>query len=179
MMDLREAKACLDEYRISLATTCEMLRPTVAEGELGEAAGKLHGSLIAMLNTHVKEANILSIMIWKQINATLEQIVEFPDEVADLVVALNQLELATDRAAEVREEYLRKTGASKVNAKGTEVANPTAVAIEAFKREQALRRKEEREEYDRKMNQKSAPVPVETLNTPDRMGHLQRDRADR
>jgi hypothetical protein len=175
MMDLREAKACLDEYRISLATTCEMLTPTVAEGELGESVGKLHGSLIAMLNTHVKEAHILSIMIWKQINATLEQIVEFPDEVADLVVALNQLELATDRAAEVREEYLRKTGASNLNARGFDVAG-TRFIIQA---NEALGRKEEREEYDRKMNQKSAPVPVETLNTPDRMGHLQRDRADR
>ena len=122
MMDLREAKACLDEYRISLATACEMLRPTVAEGELGEAIGELNDTLIAMLNTHVKEARILSIMIWEQINATHEQIVEFPDELADLLVALNQLKLATDRAAEVREEYLRKTGASNLNARGFDVA---------------------------------------------------------
>lgn len=132
MMDLREAKACLDEYRISLATTCEMLKPNVAEGELGEAIGKLNDSLIAMLNTHVKEALVLSIMIWRQMNAIHEQMVDFPDEWADLLVALNQLKLTTDKAAEARAEYLRKAAE-----KETEIANPVVEAIREFRRTHA------------------------------------------
>jgi hypothetical protein len=132
MMDLREAKACLDEYRISLATTCEMLKPNVAEGELGEAIGKLNDSLIAMLNTHVKEALVLYIMIWRQMNARHEQMVDFPDEWADLLVALNQLKLATDRADEAQAEYLRKAAAL-----GTEIANPVVEAIRKFKQTHA------------------------------------------
>jgi hypothetical protein len=162
-MDLREAIACLDEYRISLANIGGMLRPNVAEGELGEAIKKLNDSLIETLNAQVKEAIILSIMIWTEMNATHEQVVDFPDEWADLLVALNQLKLATDTAAEARAEYLRKTAASDVNAKGNEVVN----AIKAFRRRTGLMRKEESEEYDRKMGQKSPPDLVETLNTPD------------
>jgi hypothetical protein len=80
MMDLREAKACLDEYCVSLANICGMLKPNVADGELGETMGKLNDSLIAMLNTHVKEAVILSIMIWREVNARHEQMVDFPGE---------------------------------------------------------------------------------------------------
>jgi hypothetical protein len=52
-MDLREAIACLDEYRISLANIGGMLRPNVAEGELGEAIKKLNDSLIETLNAQV------------------------------------------------------------------------------------------------------------------------------
>jgi hypothetical protein len=47
---LREAKACLDEYCVSLANTCLMLKPNVAEGKLREAIGKLNDSLIETLN---------------------------------------------------------------------------------------------------------------------------------
>jgi hypothetical protein len=65
-------------------------------------------------------------------------------------VALNQLKLATDTAAEARAEYLRKTAASNVNAKGNELKN----AIQAFKRRTGRMSKEESEEYDRKMGQK-------------------------
>jgi hypothetical protein len=156
-MDLREAIACLDEYRISLANIGGMLRPNVAEGELGEAIKKFNDSLIETLNAQVKEAIILSIMIWKEMNATHEQVVDFPDGWADLLVALNQLKLATDTAAEARAEYLRKTAASNVNAKGNEVVN----AIQAFRRRTGRMSKEQSEEFDRKMGQKSPPDLVE------------------
>jgi hypothetical protein len=159
-MDLREAIACLDEYRISLANIGGMLRPNVADGELGAALGKLNDSLIETLNAQVKEARILSILIWEEMNATHAQMVEFPDEWADLLVALNQLKLATDAAAQARAEYLRKTAASNVNAKGTETAN----AIREFRRRHGLMTKEESEEHDRNM---SPPNLAETLNTPD------------
>src|SRR6266446_3135594 len=41
-----------------------------------------------------------------------EQIVDFPGEWADLLVALNQLKLATDKATKVREEYIRRAEAA-------------------------------------------------------------------
>ena len=90
-------------------------------------------------------------------NATHEQIVDFPDGWADLLVALNQLKLATDTAAQARAEYLRKT-IPKVT---------TNEAIRAFRRRYGYMTKEESEEYDRKMGQKSPPDLPETLNTPD------------
>jgi hypothetical protein len=42
MMDLREATACLDEHRISLAAISGMLKPNVAKGEAGQAIGKFN-----------------------------------------------------------------------------------------------------------------------------------------
>jgi hypothetical protein len=104
MMDLREATACLDEHRISLATTCGMLKPNVAKGELGKVIGELNDSLIERLNAQEKDATILSIIIWEELKETHEQMVDYPGELADLLVALDQLKLATDKATEAREE---------------------------------------------------------------------------
>jgi hypothetical protein len=160
IMDLREATACLDEYRISLTNIGGMLKPNVAEGELREATEKLNESLIETLNAQIKEALVLSIMIREEMNARHERMLDFPGEWADVLVALNQLSLATDRAAEARAEYLRKAAASN--------ANPVRDAVEKFRRTQGLMGKEESEEYDRKMSQKSQPDLVETLNTNDR-----------
>src|SRR5260370_41118398 len=47
-------------------------------------------------------------------------------------------------------------------------AGRPADTIQAFKRGEGLIKKEEREEHNRKMRQKSRPDLVETLNTPDR-----------
>ena len=91
MMDLREAKACLDEYSVSLATMCAMLKPNVAQGELREAIEKLNGSLIETLDVHIKEALILSIMIQQQMNARRERMLDFAGEWADVLVAIDQL----------------------------------------------------------------------------------------
>ena len=95
-MDFREATACLDEYRISLANIGGMLRPNVADGELGEAIGKLNDRLIAMLEALVKEAIVLSIMIREEMNTRHEGMLDFPDEWAELLVALNSAQ-ARDR----------------------------------------------------------------------------------
>ena len=159
VMDLREAIACLDEYRISLANIGGMLRPNVAEGKFGEAIKKLNDSLIETLDAQVKEAKILSIMIWEEMNATHQQMADFPAEWADLLTALNQLKVATDTAAQARAEYLRKTAASN--------APKLNDALRAFRRKAGLLSKEQSEEYDRNMSQKSPPDLPETLNTPD------------
>jgi len=164
-MDLREAIACLDEYRISLANIGGMLRPNIAEGELGEAIKKLNDSLIETLNAQEKEAMILSIMIWRELKATHEQVVDFPDGWADLLVALNQLNLATDTAAEARAEYLRKKPRpANVNAKGNELKNAFQ-AVRAQTRTNEQRR--ERRIRSKDGSKKSPPDLVETLNTPD------------
>lgn len=162
MIDFQEAKACIDEYCILLANISSMLRPNVAEGELREAIGKLDDSLLPILDAHVKQARILHIMILEKTNARPEQMAVFLYEWSALLVALNKLKLATDRAAEARAEYVRRT--VTVVAKGTETVDRSAEAIQAFKRKQGRMRKEEREEYDRKMSP-SRPNPVETLNT--------------
>lgn len=67
MMDLQEAKACLDEHRIALANICGMLKPVVAEGALGETLGKLNQKLIEKLNDQEKDATILSIIIMEEL----------------------------------------------------------------------------------------------------------------
>ena len=158
-MDLREAIACLDEYRISLAKIGGMLSSNVADGELGEAIKKLNDSLIETLNAQRKEALILSILIREEMNATHEQVVDFPDEWADLLVALNQLKLATDTAAQARAEYLRKTSVSNVSVSNL---SASAQAIREFRRRTGRMTKEESEEYDRNMSQKSPPNLVNT-----------------
>ena len=106
-----------------------MLKPNVAEGKLREAIGKLNDSLIETLNAQIKEAVVLSIMILEEMIARREQMLDFPGEWADVLVALNQLSLATDRAAEARAEYLRKAAA-----KETETPNPIVEAIREYKR---------------------------------------------
>src|SRR2546422_2384795 len=114
MMDLREARACLDEHRIFLAAISDMLKPNVAKDEAGQAIGKFNDGLIETLNSQLKEPVILSILISEGITETPEQVVEFPGEGADLVVALNQLRLAIDKAAEAREVYLRQAEAASI-----------------------------------------------------------------
>ena len=170
MMDLQEAKACLDEHRIALANICGMLKPVVAEGGLGEALGKLNQNLIEKLNDQEKDATVLSIIISEEMKEAHEQLMDFPGEFADLFVALNQLRLEIGKVAEARAEYFRETAeANDVKAKGTQAGNPISMAIAEFQRRQTLMKKEEGEEYDRNMSQKSPPDLVETVNTPDRI----------
>jgi hypothetical protein len=129
MMDLREAKVCLEEYCVSLANTCGMLKPKVAEGKLGEAIEKLNDKLLAMLEAQVKEALVLSIMIREDMNERHERMVDFPGEWADVLVALNQLSLATDSAAETRTEYLRLVAVEE-----TRLVSPIVAAIIEYRR---------------------------------------------
>jgi hypothetical protein len=129
MMDLREATACLDEYRSSLAFICVMLRRKVDNGEFSEAIGKLNDGLMETLEAQVKEAGILSILILEKMNATHELALVFPDEWADIWTALGQLRVATDTAAEVKSEYLRKIAAN--TAEVTE--SPSAKLIREFR----------------------------------------------
>jgi hypothetical protein len=166
MMDFREATACLDEYRTSLANICGMIKPPVAKGELGEVIGKINNSLIEILNEQIKEAVILSVMIHEEMNTTKEQLVDFPGEWADVLVALNQLRLATDSGAEVRAEYFRKTAeANDVKDKGTQAGNPVSISIAEFKRSIGWQSDEEAQEEIDMLTKKAALI----LNTPNRI----------
>jgi hypothetical protein len=88
-------------------------------------------------------------MVWEEMKATRQEVGDFPDQWTDLLVALNQLRLATDTAAEARTEYLRKAAV-----KETEIANPIAAAVIEFRRTWAIR-EAENEEYVRKMSRKN------------------------
>src|SRR5713101_759229 len=131
MMDFREAIACLNEYQNSLANICRMLKPSVAQGELGDALRKLDEKLLELLDAEIKDALRLSIIIWEKLGE-IPEVVDFTDELADLLVALNQLELRINEAREACAEYLRQIAASSVKAKKTE--SPTAVAIRDYLR---------------------------------------------
>jgi hypothetical protein len=148
-MDLRQAKACLDEYRISLDAKCGMLKRNAADGALRDAVEKLNDSLSASLEVHSEEALILSIIIRRQMIAREDQILDFPDEWAELDFALNKLKVATDQAEQARAEYLRTKKADEGKKKGKEEPNATVLAIQKFKHEKGLMKNQEREEYDR------------------------------
>ena len=112
MMDLREATACFDEHRISLAAISGMLKPNVAEGEAGQAVEKFNARLVETLNSQLQHAVILSIVVCEEMKETPEQLLEFPSELADFFVALNQLRLNIDKATEVGAEYRRQAEAA-------------------------------------------------------------------
>lgn len=149
-MDLREAKACLNEYRISLNATCGMLKPVAgAEGELRNAVEKLNDGLIATLGVHRKEAIILSIAIQEELTARINQMQDFPDEWTEVVAALNELKVATDKAGQVKAGHLRAIAADESKKEGIPVLNLTVLAIDKFRREHGMMNDQEREEYDR------------------------------
>src|SRR5437667_7784866 len=112
MMDLREATACLDEHRILLAAISDMLKLNVAKDEAGQAIGKFNDGLIETLNSQLKDAVILSILVCEEMTEIREQLMDFPGELADFFVALNQLRLVIDKATGVSEEYRRQAEAA-------------------------------------------------------------------
>jgi hypothetical protein len=167
MIDLQEAAACLDEHRILLAATSGMLKPDVAEGEAGQAIGNFNDRLIETLNSQLQDAVILSILVCEEMKETPERLVDFPGELADFFVVLNQLRLGINKAAEAVAEFHQAAAEAKAKAV-KDNSNSTAAAVDAFRRRTGLKSKEEIEEYERErdIGQKSQPDPVETLNTP-------------
>ena len=160
-MDLREATACLNEYRNLLANICRMLKPSAAQGELGEALRKVDEKLLELLDPEIKDALRLLIIIWDELGK-IPEVVDFPEELADLLVALNQLQLGINEATEARAECQRQIAANSVKAKGAE--SPTAIAIREFLRKHRELGKEERKKYDREVGHKGPSHPGETSN---------------
>jgi hypothetical protein len=154
-MDFREAKACLDEYRISLDATCGMLNFNAAEGELRDAIIELNDSLIARLGVQEKEAIVLSILIMREMVRRNKWMPDFLEKGAHLSSALNELKVATDKASQVRADYFRKIAANNAKEAAKSAPNPIALAIEQFRRKNGLK-SQEREEYDRNMGLKTA-----------------------
>jgi hypothetical protein len=76
--------------------------------------------------------------------------------------------LVRRRAGAARDGEVRHSETVNSSLKRTEVENPTALAIRAFRRRTGRMGKEEREAYDRKIDQKSRPDLIEALNTPGR-----------
>jgi hypothetical protein len=159
MMDFREAIACLNEYRNSLANICRMLKPSDAQGELGEALRELDERLLELLDDEKKDALRLLIIIWEKLPEIIEEVVDLPEELPDLLVALNQLKLGINEATEARAEYLRKSEANNVTERGIS----TAEAIEEFMRKQRLRFKEEWDEKQRNRSQKTTSELAEPI----------------
>jgi len=120
---------------------------------------ELDERLLELLDDEKKDALRLSIIIWEKLPETIEEVVDLPEELPDLLVALNQLKLRINEATEARAEYLRKSEVNNV----TETGISTAEAIEEFMRKQRLRFKEEWDEKQRNKNQKTTPDLAEPI----------------
>jgi hypothetical protein len=107
-MDLREAKACLEEYRVSLDAMSGKLKTSTGEDKHRDAIERRKVSLIlALLEMDRKEALILSETIVLEMCARDgKQILDFLDEWTEIVGALNKLWVAIDKAQQARAEYL-------------------------------------------------------------------------
>jgi hypothetical protein len=126
-MDLREAKACLDEYRVSLDRTRGILIPSTGEGELRDAVEKRNARLMALLEVERKEALILSkTIVLEMIARDDKQLLDFL-EWAEIVDALIELWVAIDKAEQARAEYLNPDEAKE---KGKGDPNAPVVVIQ-------------------------------------------------
>src|SRR5438552_4415052 len=131
LMNFREAIICLDEYSVSIGNFSGMLKPNIAEGELGEALRKVNDALMEKLKDRIKESTILSILINEALKENREQMADLPAEWADVLEALTRVKLASNTAAEVQAEYRRQAEAASIKAKAI---NPVVAAIREYKR---------------------------------------------
>jgi hypothetical protein len=162
MMDLREATACFDEHRISLAAISSMLKPNVSEGEVGQAVEKFNARLVETLNSQLQDAIVLSIVVCEEMKEIPEQLLDFPGEFADCFMALNQLRLTIDKATEVGAEYRRQAeAASKEKERGAGVSG----GIQRFLRSIGWMSDEEAREEMNKLAKKAELAS----NTPDQL----------
>src|SRR5258706_16411553 len=124
--------------------------------------------LESSMTSQLKDAVILSILIWEEIIETPEQMVDFLGEGADLVEALNQLKLAIDKATEAVAEFHQAAAEAKAKAV-KDNSNSIAAAIDAFRRRTGRMSKEEIAEYERERDrgQKCQPDLGEPSNTLD------------
>jgi hypothetical protein len=126
-MDLGEAKACLDEYRVWLDSTRGMVKPITAEGELRDALEKRNARLMALLEVYRKEALDLSTMILLEMFAQDDrEILGFMDEWEEIFGALGELGVAIDKAEQARAEYLNPDEAKE---KGKRDPNEPVIVI--------------------------------------------------
>jgi S-adenosylhomocysteine hydrolase len=132
IMDFREAKACLDEYRISLDATCGMINSNVAKGELGDAIGKLNDSVLTMLQGHQKEALALSVLIQQEMTTRIDQMPDFLEEWTDVLVALDELRVTIDKASKVQADYLQTIAENEAKEAAKMAPHPNALAIQEF-----------------------------------------------
>jgi hypothetical protein len=133
-MDFREAKACLDEYRISLDATCGMIKSNVAKGELGDAIAKLNDRLLTMLQDQQKEALALAVLIQEEMTTQKDQMADFLEEWADVLVALNELRVTIDKASQVPVDYLRAIAENEAKEEAAKLAPyATSLAIQRFR----------------------------------------------
>jgi hypothetical protein len=107
-MDLREVKACLEEYCILVENTYSLAKAEVPDGEFREQAKELNQKFVALLNDRLKEAKILSIVIMKEMVAKYEEGDDSLDGWVDVILALDKLKVETCRVDAWRIECLRK-----------------------------------------------------------------------
>ncbi|MDO9461462.1 MAG: hypothetical protein Q7N95_15305 [Alphaproteobacteria bacterium] len=107
-MDLREVKACLEEYCILVANTYSLAKAEVPDGEFREQAKELNQTFVALLDDRLKEAKMLSIVIMKEMVAKYEEGDDSLDGWVDVMLALDKLKVETGRAGAWRDECLRK-----------------------------------------------------------------------
>jgi hypothetical protein len=112
-MDLREAKMCLDEYRVSLEKTCGLLKQRTGEGAPRDVAEKLNDDrLMALLEVDRKEALVLSGWITQEMYARDDKQI-LADEWTEILVAQHKLWDAIAKAEQVQAEYLNPEAKKK------------------------------------------------------------------
>jgi hypothetical protein len=155
-MDFCEAIACLDEYRLSLVSMCAVLDSKVTQGEHRE----FNDRIIAAIDGHVNEAVTLSKAILDGMIDRRDQIWNFPSEWERVMIALKTLKLATDKAAQMRADYL---GAMATAAKNEDINghSRSKVMLTRFKLKHTGLSNEEREEYEQDETLRSA---IEIMN---------------
>jgi hypothetical protein len=132
MMDLREATKTLNAYStliVSKTRVCDRApNPEVPE------AKDVMEELIAALKVETKETMVISTLVLKQINSHHEQfVIGFPDELTELIEALNRNHAATDEACKATRAHEEKSQIKEP------VENPVAKAIREFQARHGLK----------------------------------------
>ena len=103
-MNLREAKASLDEFSNALAAESSVLEED-PKGILGEAIRTLSRRAIAKIDVLARESAGLVALITQGITAHPHYLESRVNEVLEVNAALQRLKLETDRANEAAEKF--------------------------------------------------------------------------
>jgi hypothetical protein len=144
MMDLREAKECLDEFSTSIRAGCATPSNKVPKGYLAEKIIGRNDKQIAQIQELQQESVKLSIHLHDAIVDDPGNFDDFSIDFRAVLTALRENELARMHAAEAVGQFVKAT-ADEAN-KGPK-RNATAEAIRRFEFNEHLMTPEERQAF--------------------------------